>query len=307
MSELTIRQARVEDLEALAAFMREQSGSNVDAKYLQHWYLNNPSHSASLIVGWINGAIVGMATTNDHYFEREGEQPCLVAMPQKVLTDASVRGKGVFGKLYNASETAGLERGVALFLTVTNEASTPIFLKRFGYQRLPSPQLIALAARPGHVQYSEVTEALPAYIPPRGSNWRMRKDPEHFRWRYASSSVSKHRIMRIAASGAPLGTAVLRPLRKGGLPFLLLMDLLPERAELGSELLRAVRRIAWEQRAVGVLALGEEHLRPWVRQQLPRFARNSGFNLLVKGKDAGQTKELTSRSFELAFGDLDFF
>lgn len=307
MSELTIRQARVEDLDALAAFMREQGGGSADANYLQHWYFNNPSRSASLIVGWINGSIVGMATTNDHSFEKQGEAPRLVAMPQKVLTNSSVRGKGVFGKLYNASETACLERGVDLFLTVTNAASTPIFLKRFGYQRLDSPSLVALASRPGHVQYSEVTEAVPAFIPPVGPNWRMLKDADHFRWRYASNSVSKHRILRITSSGRLLGTAVLRPLRKGGLPFLLLMDLLPEHAELGAELLSAVRRVAWDQRAVGVLALREEHIRPWLRKQVPRITRSSGFNLLVKGKDEAHTRELTSHSFDLAFGDLDFF
>lgn len=307
MSELTIRQARVEDLEVLAAFMREHGGSNTDAHYLRHWYFDNPSRSASLIAGWINGAIVGMATTNDHYFEKQGEEPRLVAMPQKVLTDPSVRGKGVFGKLYEASEAACLERGVDLFLTVTNAASTPIFLKRFGYQRLTSPTLIAMAARPGRVEYREVTDALPAFIPSSGSKWRMRKDEEHFRWRYASTSASKHRILHISSSGRSLGTAVLRPLRKGGLPFILLMDLIPERSELGAELLNAVRRIAWHQQAVGILALGEDQLRPWVRQQFPRLARSSGFNLLVKGKNEAHTHELTSQSFELAFGDLDFF
>ncbi len=307
MSELTIRQARVEDLEALAAFMREQSGGSADADYLQHWYFNNPSRSASLIMGRIHGAIVGMATTNDHFFEKQGEAPQLVAMPQKVLTDPSVRGKGVFGKLYEASERACLERGVDLFLTVTNEASTPIFLKRFGYERLGSPSLVALAARPGHVHYSEVEEALPSFRPPFGPNWRMSKAADHFRWRYAKTSVSKHRILRITSSGRLLGTAVLRPLRKGRLPFLLLMDLLPERPEFGAELLQAVRRIAWEQRAVGLLALGEDHMRPWLRQQIPRFSRSSGFNLLVKGKSAAYTRELTSHTFEIAFGDLDFF
>lgn len=307
MSELTIRQARVEDLDALAAFMREHNGGDIDASYLQHWYFDNPSRSASLMLGWVESSLVGMATTNDHYFERLGEGPRLVAMPQKVLVDASARGKGYFGKLYKASEAACSERGAEFFLTVTNAASTPIFLKRFGYQRLPSPTLVALGARPGKVQYSEVAEVLHAASPALSSKWRMCKDEEHYSWRYASTSVSKHRILRISAAGKALGTAVLRPLRKGGLPFLLLMDLLPERAEFGAPLLSAVRRIAWEHRAVGVLALGEDHQRPWLREQFPRLARNSGFNLLVKGKNEAHTQQLTSHSFELAFGDLDFF
>lgn len=307
MSELTIRQARVEDLDALASFIRAHSDGDTDAKYLHHWYFDNPSRSASLMVGWVNGAIAGMATTNDHFFERQGQARCLVAMPQKVLTDASVRGKGVFGKLYQASEAACLERGVDFFLTVTNAASTPIFLERFGYARLPAPSLTMLAARPGRVQYRDAARAIPSFHFPLGPSFRMRKDAEHFRWRYESTAVSKHRILLIGPQEMPLGTVVLRPLRKGGLPFLLLMDLLPTRPDLGAALLRAVRQIAWQQKAVGVLVLGVAHLEFALRQQFPRLSRSSGFNLLVKGKDAAHTQELSSHSFELAFGDLDFF
>ncbi len=85
-------------------------------------------------------------------------------MPQKVLTDANLRGQGVFGKVYSASEQA-CRRGADFFLTVTNAASTPIFLGKFGYQRTAVPRMAALLPCPGERGCTDVRRMRP--IPPR--------------------------------------------------------------------------------------------------------------------------------------------
>ena len=90
------------DLSALAAFMRTHGNPGADEEHLRHWYLRNPTGSSAVMLGRLDGRIVGMATTNDHWFNGP-EGRAIVGMPQKVLTDTSLRGKGIFGKLYRAS------------------------------------------------------------------------------------------------------------------------------------------------------------------------------------------------------------
>jgi len=307
MSELVIRPAILADLDALAAFMRHHGTSHATAEYLRHWYFGNPSGSASLMVGWSEGRIVGMATTNDHHFQRMGNATALVGMPQKVLTDESIRGKGVFGKLHRASEAACLERGVDFFLTVTNAASTPIFLSKFGYHRAASPGLIALAARPGRALVRSVAPPAPRAANAPVHAWSMHKDAAHFAWRYAPFPGAEHRVLEVGPPNSPQGVIMLRKVRKLGLPFQLLMDALPTTGQHGRDLLLAARAVAWREGCAGVLVLEQEHLSPWLKGQYPRLLRSSGFNLLVKGRDAMHTQALIDEGFELAFGDLDFF
>ncbi len=307
MSELVIRPAEFEDLQGLAGFMRSHGTDHASAEYLAHWYFDNPSGSASVIVGWLDGRIVGMATINDHYFHRKGSEVALVGMPQKVLTDERVRGKGIFGKLYHASQAACLERGVDYFLTVTNAASTPIFLSKFGHVRVPSPGLVALSARPGNAVVRSMEGAFATTPSASTRAWSMRKDDVHFAWRYKDYPGSVHRVLEVGPKGASDGLIMVRRVRKMGLPFLLLMDALPATPERGAALLHGARITAWRERAAGVLVLKQEQMMPWMDGQFVKIERSSGFNLLVKGRDGEHTRRLLSDGFELAFGDLDFF
>jgi GNAT superfamily N-acetyltransferase len=306
MSGLHIREAERADLDALAAFMRSQGSGGADADYLAHWYMHNPSGSASVVIGEMDGRIVGMATTNDHRFHRLGET-ALVAMPQKVLTDASVRGQGIFGKLYRAAEEACIARGADFFLTVTNAASTPIFLGRFGYTRLPSPPLAMLSALPGRSRLMPLQTLGSTAVPLPREAWTMQRSDDHRSWRYDRHLFPGYRVLSLDGEGPSRPTVCLCPVRRMGLPFLLLMDLWPTDAANSVLLLRHVRRLAWAERAVGVLLLEEAPLVPAIVAQWPRWRRSSGFNLLVKGRDEAHTDHLTRQQFELGFGDLDFF
>ena len=304
MSTLSIRTAHSTDVPALSAFMESQGQDRCSAAYLEHWYFRNPSGSASVIIGEMDGRIVGMATTNDHIFEKAGEE-VLVGMPQKVLTDEAIRGQGVFGRLHAAAEKACLDRGVEMFLTVTNAASTPIFIKRFGFRRLPVPRMALLLPSIGAAPILSEGFGPPGERAPNQDTWRMKKDAVHFSWRYTQNPLKEYTFLQVSDDDNG-GWIVLRRIRRARLPMSLLMDMVPERGGTGTKPLKMARRLALHQRSLGLLALEES----WNSSSLRRASvatRSSGLTFLVKGKDGAHTQALLDHRFDLAFGDLDFF
>ena len=305
MSTLSIRTAHSTDVPALSAFMESQGQDRCSAAYLEHWYFRNPSGSASVIIGEMDGRIVGMATTNDHIFEKAGEE-VLVGMPQKVLTDEAIRGQGVFGRLHAAAEKACLDRGVEMFLTVTNAASTPIFIERFGFRRLPVPRMALLLPSIGAAPILSESFGPPGERAPNQDTWRMKKDAGHFSWRYTQNPLKEYTFLQVSDDGNNGGWIVLRRIRRANLPMSLLMDMGPEGGDTGTNLLKMARRLALHQRSLGLLALEES----WNSSSLRRASvarRSSGLALLVKGTDGAHTQALLNNRFDLAFGDLDFF
>ncbi len=304
MSTLSIRHAHSTDVPALSAFMESQGQDRCSAAYLEHWYFRNPSGSASVIIGEMGGRIVGVATTNDHIFEKAGDE-VLVGMPQKVLTDEAIRGQGVFGRLHAAAEKACLDRGVEMFLTVTNAASTPIFIERFGFRRLPVPRMALLLPSIGAVPIHSEGCGPPGERAPSQDTWRMKKDAVHFSWRYTQNPLKEYTFLQVSDDDNG-GWIVLRRIRRARLPMSLLMDMVPERGGTGTKPLKMARRLALHQRSLGLLALEES----WNSSSLRRASvatRSSGLTFLVKGKDGAHTQALLDHRFDLAFGDLDFF
>ena len=305
MSALSIRGAQSEDTAALSIFMTAQGQDRCSAAYLEHWYFRNPSNSASVIIGEMDGRIVGMATTNDHIFQKE-EQEVLVGMPQKVLTDRAMRGQGVFQRLYEASEKACRDRGVEMFLTVTNAASTPIFIKRFGYRRLPVPRMALLPPSIGAAPALLGGCGIPGEQAPNRGTWHMKKDAVHFKWRYTQHPLKEYTFAQLGDDDNGGGWVVLRRTRRAGVPVSILMDMVPRGGSTETKLLKTARRLALRQRSLVLLALEESWNGPALRQA--RVAtRSSGLTFLVKGKDPGHTETLLDHHFDLAFGDLDFF
>lgn len=293
------------DLAPLAAFMRAHGQAGMDEQRLRHWYLHNPAGSSTVMLGRLDGRIVGMATTNDHWFNGPGGR-VLVGMPQKVLTDHALRGRGIFGRLYQASEEAGRRNGLGFFLTVTNAASTPIFLGRFGYRRLPSPRMLVFSPSLRAVRDEVPLAAWPAPLPTTDEHaaWRMEKGEAHGRWRFLALPGEGHEQHAFRSAGGG-GLIVLKRMTRKGVPVMLLLDLVPDDPSSAHRLLQQARRIARRRGCVALLALVEPRI---VRAAagIPRVTVPSGFNLLVKGMDDAHTARLLGDRFELAFGDLDF-
>lgn len=302
---LSIAPLQEADLPALAAFMRAQGQAGADEAHLRHWYLHNPAGSSAVMLARIAERIVGMATTNDHWFSGP-EGRVLVAMPQKVLTDASLRGQGIFGRAYQASEAAGRRQGIGFFLTVTNAASTPIFLEKFGYRRLPVPRMLVLPPAFGRIR-GHVTEFIAPSEAPDGdrSTWRMEKDEAHVQWRFLAYPGNGHLHRTFRFDDGTGGSVFLKRMKRKGVPLMLVLDLVPSHPDVAPRLLRQARRIAARNGCAAVLVLAEERM---VRAAagMVRATVSSGFNLLVKGLDEAGTQRLLGQRFELAFGDLDF-
>ncbi len=306
MSEVQITLATKEDLPVLASFISSNTAKRISPEELQHWYFRNPTGSASVCIGWHDSQIIGMATTNDHFFS-SGVREVLVAMPQRVLTDPAWRGRGVFNKLYWRSEEECLRRCVSFFLTVTNEASTPIFLGKFGYQRCKIPKAFYL---PPIVPFSKTRSSPEGTIGgeqdlPVDRTWRMLKDRDHYRWRFEELPDPSHLILPIVHAGRYQGDLYLKRFRKKGLPFMLLLDMVPIDREAVPLLLNHARREAFKNGCVGLLALSTGVLRDAIAGKWS-VTLSSNFNLLVKGKDPNETSELAHMDFDLCFGDLDF-
>lgn len=293
-----------EQLDDLAHFMRAHGNAHAEAEHLRHWYLGNPTGSSSVMLGLLNGRVVGMATTNDHYFNGPDGR-ALVAMPQKVLTDASLRGQGIFGNLYKASEEVGRRKGVGFFLTVTNAASTPIFLQRFGYQRLPSPRMLVVAPALGPVRgaAADVPWTVPAAVRPDA--WTMEKEEAHMRWRFGGAGGVGRVDQAFRFADGSTGRLFLKRIKRKGVPLLLLLDGHAADDRLLRMLLVQARRIARRQGCVALLVLAEERMVRATSGML-RHTVSSGLNLLVKGLDEAHTTRLLRQRFSIAFGDLDF-
>lgn len=297
------------DLRAIADFAcRENNDSHISEQYLRWWYFQNPSNSFSFRHCSFEDEIVGMATTNNFQIQTAAGVKT-AAMPQKVLTSAAMRGKGLFGKLYWQTEKDNLEGGVDYFLTITNEMSTPIFLKKFGYLRGLCPDVITMLPNvTGFIKAKNYESVAPDSIinseEPRNSAFI--KSAEHFRWRYSPDSQNESVVLKVKGNDeTTAGFVFLKKIYKKRLPLYVLLDLLVLQAPQIERLLAEAVKYASRKLSLGLLALDREDLSPYWQKFAHRRVKNR-FNFLVKGRDAGETKRLAETKFNFTFGDLDF-
>jgi GNAT superfamily N-acetyltransferase len=300
------------DLSGLAELMARENGGSQSEAYLRWWYLENPAEGYSLEIARDKGAIVGMATINDAILFMDRGR-FRFGIPQKVLVDSRLRGKGLFGRLYRAAETLSWKRGVDGFITFTNSASTPIFLSRFGYLRGVSPDVLLFASSPSalfrhrrfEVHDCLPREALSLNVPPAKAGFL--KDEKYLAWRYCSFSAGQFVFLRVegTASVPGEGWAVLKRTKKFGLPIFLLMDLIGAGRDLRSRMLEISIAYATRECRVGLVALDSPDYARTVRSSIHIRLRNR-FNFLVKGRNSDETGRLSATPFEFSFGDLDF-
>ena len=297
------------DLPVLTDFINLENGdTGMSAEYLNWWFFQNPSNSFSFWHYLYDNELVGVATTNNFHLQTpDGRKTA--AMPQKVLTSASMRGKGLFGKLYWQTEKDNLENGVDYFLTITNEMSTPIFLKKFGYLRGQCPDVITILpsvkALVSGKNYEEVRSSVITDTQKHQNNAFI-KDAEHLRWRYSSDAPQKSIILKVTGkSGEVAGYVFLKKIYKKRLPLYILLDLLILQESAAEQLLSEAVKYATRKLSLGLLALDREDLSEHWSKFMHRRVQNR-FNFLVKGRDEEETQQLAETKFNLTFGDLDF-
>jgi hypothetical protein len=308
-TEFIIEKITKKDLPEIRTLALNNGGNQrLTESFIENWYLNNPSNSASLckVVG-PDGHIEGYATTNNFNFTIEGKST-LVAMPQNVLTSLKVRGKGLFNKLYFKTESDNLtENKVECFLTFTNKLSTPIFLNKFSYERGKCPDVVFtsfnfldLFSSYHFIRMPSIDEIL---INSRFEyDNSMNKDLAYFKWRYKLYSKDDLHIVAVKKATNNIGYVFLKVIKKHGVKCLLLMDIISDNATNLSAIIEASFSYAAKNGFIGVVMFDGAFS---VKKRMARIKLKNRLNFLVKGQTTDTTKHLSQLDFNFFFGDLD--
>jgi hypothetical protein len=291
---------------------RDDGEAHVDSEYLDWWYFKNPSNSFAFFHLDVNGEPEGLATTNNMCVNVEGTDK-KVAMPQKVLTSTTVRGKGYFGKLYRHTESDNIANGVDCFLTFTNAMSTPIFLEKFGYKRGISPTVFIVPSILGLIERKqyEIPFQFDEYFLEScksfGFKNYVKKDPTYFTWRYLKYDKQAFSILRVInETGGTIGYVVLKRRIILRLPVYVVMDVIAISSKNIDQILWAALHFSLKKFAFGIMFLENDLFAS--SSLLPlAFKKRNKLNFLVKGKTEEETTTLSKIHFNFFAGDLDFF
>jgi predicted N-acetyltransferase YhbS len=108
---------------------------HIDAGYLERLYLGNPLGETSGLCAWQAGELVAhylMIPIRARIF---GEVERGI-WPFQLATHPDHRDRGLFGHFVASSHELCRERGYTFFSGVGNAKSTPIYVSKFGYQRI---------------------------------------------------------------------------------------------------------------------------------------------------------------------------
>jgi GNAT superfamily N-acetyltransferase len=120
----------------VAELMQRVWGDRPADEELAWFYERNPVRPASVLLGEEDGRVV--ATVAISFLRMSiGGAEVEVGMPLRVATDPEYRGRGLFAELQAANEARARELGIRLLLTVPNDASAPVFLRRLEWRPLP--------------------------------------------------------------------------------------------------------------------------------------------------------------------------
>jgi hypothetical protein len=297
-------------LHSLSEFIREQTGNkNATAEYLQWWFLKNPV-SCSLHHAILNGKMAGVAATNNFRMLFNGGQK-IVAMPQKVLTDSALRGRGLFSKLYFKTEEENLQTNHAgFFLTFTNDASTPLFIRKFGYTRGISPDVLlifpgvnSLLASKKYFVGSNLAQQQNIQLANIVIDNSIVKDENHYRWRYFS--YNDKIVMLTATHDSSIQVIFLKRVVKGKIPFYAVLDVVADSESGVSQMLRHALHYSLHKFSAGLMVLNHQQVEGVIKNFLYIRVKNR-FHFLVKGKSEDETATLATTKFNFTFGDLDF-
>lgn len=310
--DLKYRKANSSALDSLVElFRKEDPDSVVSLDYLESWYGDNPAKSCSIYVCEQGDNIEGVASTNNFVFLLF-DSLVLVGMPQKVLTSQKIRGKGAFGALYRHTESENRSNGVERFVTFTNEFSTPIFKKKFGYLESISPDIKFVPSNPiCFIRKRSIVERVCTFDDNYLSGVFIRlknaiqKDVEYLRWRYCNDSFSNYVILSVKQKDKLIGYVVVKKVFKKGIPLMVIVDLVVINIASVKELINSAVRYSISSYCIGVLVCVNE-LNQDALKKFSGITVKNRLNFLVKGKDQHETELLSRERFNFSFGDMDF-
>jgi GNAT superfamily N-acetyltransferase len=306
IGELSVRDARDEDLPAVLALLRQSMGRDDDERFdeLFRWkHLENPFGRSPMWVACDGDRIVALRALMRWEFERAGETFRSVRMVD-TATHPDYQGRGVFTKLTRAAIAAVEAEGVDFVFNTPNAKSLPGYLK-MGWQEIgraparvrPFSALAALRLVRSRVPASHWSEPIDIGVPVEEvlaelmraqtshDRLRTRRTEEYLRWRYA------RQFLRYRAIVAESGIAIVRVRHRGDTRETVLADAPAER-ELLRIVCKAVAPVA--DHAVGV-------------GTLPGWLRVPSLGPIVTTRDLARAAPRDLAAFDFSLGDIELF
>jgi len=156
--------------------------THIDVEYLKRLYRGNPMGPTSGVSGWEGDDLVGHYLMIPIVVEIFGKAERGI-WPFQLATHPDYQGKGVFSTLAEASFEQCRRDGYGFLSGVGNEKSSPIFVKRWGFQ----------AIRPLDVKLGLGTVAPRGELP--GCQFRQVWERDAVRWRLGLPAVP-YRVRR---------------------------------------------------------------------------------------------------------------
>lgn len=313
---MKIIKAKQNDVPVIVDLINSENEVKVSKSYIENWYWNKPSGGSSVqILQGEESEIFGISSTNNFEMNINNEKK-VVAFPQKVVTSMKVRGQGFFSKLYWATEQDNLENeNVDYHLTFTNHLSTPIFLKKFGYIRGYSPEIITLSPnifKPSGYKCSLISnlETIEFDCSNSTGNNCFSKNLAYYKWRYTKEKAQNETgyiYLQVEKNNSIDCILILKKIKKKGLPILALVDAMTSDGVITSDNINIARSYCLSQKTIGLMILNNTTMQEASRKLWFKYILKNQLNFLVKGKTESETEELSKIKFNFNFGDLDFF
>ena len=287
----------------------ENDEPGITETYLDWWYFQAPGSRPSVVIAE-NGQdqLVGMTTMRNFPLWHRG-QVVQMAMPQKCLTAESVRGKGLFGRLYHAAEAVNAGQNVVNFLAFPNPGGPTDLSGQVFLCRGTKPGYLADSpADGGSVRASNCMSVLTARYwllrQDKGGNTFV-KDAEYLIWRYEQNPLENRYTKSVCTVVIPWwATPCLATTVKRGILLACLMDMfcLPWRGHAPAGGAGQAPLLHWElmrcDAGTSTTACFRGYLDDVYRQESFQFHR--------QGAGCAVGEDLAGCRFGFTFGDLDF-
>lgn len=298
------------DLDAISQLAQEIDGNpRLSKAYINHWYFENPTNTYTFWKVNVNGHLEGFATIN-HYHFWFNHKRLLIGMPQNEYIALSSRGKGYFGDLYWRSEEISLDKyNVHFLFAFPNKRSAPIFEQKFGYVKFKNPIIILSLFNVAHffkkynfkiLDHISLIQHLKFYQMDNALD----KSVDYLLWRYKLYPKKELRILEFYDHNVIMGYAILKPIKKYGLPFLLMMDLITVDSKYYPMMIRQCKVYSAQHLFLGLIRIqvNEEPL-----SQLFEFHFKNKLNFMIKSRDLTENNSMGNPKFQFFLGDLDIF
>ena len=152
---------------------------------VEWFYERNPVRPASVLLGEEDGKVVATVAISFQRMAIGGEE-VEVGMPLRVATDPAYQGRGIFARMQAENEERVAGMGIRLMLTVPNEASAPVFLRKLGWSPLPSLRVWARAKLLRLRPRAALVERFGS-VAGGGAGDRVLRDEDWLNWRFAGA------------------------------------------------------------------------------------------------------------------------